>query len=741
MFKLKNLYIAACLLGLTIYAAPAWASICFAPSGGCVDPAGQDISDNTGTQGALNECIGFTLYAPEEGDGWHCSSCVQTSGKTLYKCTKNECASEYNIKKDGEEPPKALPGWECEACMRGYEKFWKCQKHYCSPKYGEKKHSASAAKFTCEGSNPDTCPHGDDTLYNCECTADHVEREINGVASCVRLCTEEHREYNQQTDKCECEQYYHERNGKCVHDDYNGDCQAILNNFYAVNYSPLSSSECDSLKIRLGIKKCLGGSDYWAGAVKKCGGVDYMPTSEQLTKLAQCMYNSSSLATSIYGKRNDSYLEELGLSTDDNVSVWQDYQNKNNTQSMVRIFAKNRSIPYWAERDGSKYYIGNGTNPTTWENNSILSQTLCRKDTGADVTPTDSCDSSLGEYERESDCKNMGWPCAKEGNCWKRTKAQITYARSNTCNPVLIVQGSATTVTITPNTNTTNQQQFVDAGNNELSFGLSTGIPSSFKIGGPDGTTTLTVPVTGSSGTITIGTYNFKAGKSYQITPNCNGGNNKVTVYYDAPTNCNYSFNFTNKSTNAVTQVGAATQTIVPGTYTVRPSTMGVQSFTIKMGRGGTQICYNTSGTDYTFSIGNEYWIVPNCSSTCSGSSGTGSDGNSGDSSTTSCSGARPIKFINIPMTSSSSTCIDVCCGPNADVPSSYSYLGDCNSVGSTYTCPPTTSMIKCYRDVQGILHETEWVETGGDSSRHCIPGWIQIPHYTRCFGSYLVGC
>ena len=402
MFKLKDLYIAACLLGLTIYAAPAWASICFAPSGGCVDALGSDVGDDRDSQGALNECIGFTLYAPEEGDGWHCSSCVQTTGKTLYKCTKNECASEYNIKKDGEEPPHPLPGWECEACMRGYEKFWKCPKHYCSPKYGEKKHSASAAKFTCEGSNPDTCPHGDDTLYNCECTADHVEREINGVASCVRLCTEEHREYNPQTDKCECEQYYHERNGKCVHDDYNGDCQAVIDNLYAVTYSPISGSECDSLKIRLGIKKCLSGNDYWAGAAKKCGGVDYLPTVDELTKLAQCMYGQSSFALSIYGKRNDSYLEELKLSTDDHVFVWTDNQSKKNEKSMVRMFAKDGSLQYWAERDGSKYYTGNGANPTTWENNSILSQTLCRKDNESGGS-CDGCD-----YCIASTCKSSG---------------------------------------------------------------------------------------------------------------------------------------------------------------------------------------------------------------------------------------------------------------------------------------------------------------------------------------------
>ena len=144
-------------------------------------------------------------------------------------------------------------------------------------------------------------------------------------------------------------------------------------------------------------------------------------------------------------------------------------------------------------------------------------------------TPNSTCNPDEGMYEREGDCKNMGWSCAKEGNCWKRTNAEITYARSDTCNPVLIVQGSATTVTITSNDS---NHKFIDAGNNELTFGLFTGgIPSSFKIEGPDGTTTLTATVTGSTGT--IGTYNFKAGKSYQVTPNCNGDDcsSMVTLY------------------------------------------------------------------------------------------------------------------------------------------------------------------------------------------------------------------
>lgn len=763
MFKLKNLYIVSCLLGLAMYAAPAWASICFAPSGGCVDPAGGDISDNTNTQGSLNECIGFTLYEPEEGDGWNCSSCVQTNGTTLYKCKKNTCGSEYDIKKDGEEPPKALPGWECEACLQGYEQFWYCPKHSCAPKYGERKASASAAKFSCEGSEPDTCQYGDDTLYNCECDSEHKEREIDGVASCVRICkAEEHREYNPQTDKCECEQYYTEKNGACVHDDYSADCQATLDNLYAVSYTPLSKSECDSLKIRLGINKCIGGTDYWAGAAKACEGADNMPTPDELTKLAQCMYNQSSFALAIYGKRNDSYLEELGISTDDHVFVWTDNQSKKNEKSMVRMFAKDSSLQYWAERDGSKYYTGNGDTSATWDNNSILSQTLCRRNNepavscdGCDYCIASTCKSS-GEnriisdsstYEKCSDscggkyrCKtgytakyagSNQYKCVKTSGCYYDTVAQCkTAGYTYTAEERWWMQDE----------NMTHECEPCDCGGTEMNKCVPVGVDCSaqYKSQCDSWGGTLKNKTTSVNEDVCHAVFGQCDGKYwYCLKPGCSDdGNNKVTVYYDAPTNCNYAMNLTNTSTGAVTQVGSATQTINPGTYTVRPSTSAIQSFTIKMGRGGTPTNFSISGGNYTFSIGNEYWITPSCSSG-GGSSGGGSSGGS----TTSCSGARPVKFTNIPMSSSSTTCIDVCCGPNADVPSSYSYLGDCNGVGSTYTCPPTTSSILCYRDIQGILHETDGVETGSGITRHCVPGWIQVPHYTRCFGSYLVGC
>ena len=65
--------------------------------------------------------------------------------------------------------------------------------------------------------------------------------------------------------------------------------------------TPISYNECMSIKDKLGISRCcpVDGStdidhcynkDYWAGAVKQCGGVENMPTMEMLASLATSMY-------------------------------------------------------------------------------------------------------------------------------------------------------------------------------------------------------------------------------------------------------------------------------------------------------------------------------------------------------------------------------------------------------------------------------------------------------------------
>ena len=58
---------------------------------------------------------------------------------------------------------------------------------------------------------------------------------------------------------------------------------------------PMTFAECEAQKSALGIKECCptyycDNEDYWAGAVKQCGGVSKMPTMAQLAELASQMY-------------------------------------------------------------------------------------------------------------------------------------------------------------------------------------------------------------------------------------------------------------------------------------------------------------------------------------------------------------------------------------------------------------------------------------------------------------------
>ena len=56
----------------------------------------------------------------------------------------------------------------------------------------------------------------------------------------------------------------------------------------------ITKSECESLKDDLGINYCEYSNDYWAGAVKYCGGVSKLPTKAQLNEIADYVFNSTS---------------------------------------------------------------------------------------------------------------------------------------------------------------------------------------------------------------------------------------------------------------------------------------------------------------------------------------------------------------------------------------------------------------------------------------------------------------
>ena len=61
------------------------------------------------------------------------------------------------------------------------------------------------------------------------------------------------------------------------------------------NPEPITKAECEQLKGDLGIEGCNYDDDYWAGAVKACGGVNKMPTSAQISDIANYVYNTSGI--------------------------------------------------------------------------------------------------------------------------------------------------------------------------------------------------------------------------------------------------------------------------------------------------------------------------------------------------------------------------------------------------------------------------------------------------------------
>ena len=58
---------------------------------------------------------------------------------------------------------------------------------------------------------------------------------------------------------------------------------------------PITKAECEQLKGDLGIKRCSYDNDYWAGAVKACGGVSKMATMAQIADIANYVFNTSGI--------------------------------------------------------------------------------------------------------------------------------------------------------------------------------------------------------------------------------------------------------------------------------------------------------------------------------------------------------------------------------------------------------------------------------------------------------------
>ncbi len=107
---------------------------------------------------------------------------------------------------------------------------------------------------------------------------------------------------------------------------------------------PMSMADCEREKDALKIKKCVYEKDYWAGAVKRCGGADKMPSNAQLAVLANYLYNTDKIGAS--GNASDVILDlskvsELGFDNGTkSFTVWSNRE-------------KNHHVDKWGFRENS----------------------------------------------------------------------------------------------------------------------------------------------------------------------------------------------------------------------------------------------------------------------------------------------------------------------------------------------------------------------------------------------------
>lgn len=740
------------------------ADVCFLPQDLCYEGAANVVSQ---------DCSGFTETSPK-GEGWNCVSCGDR-----YKCTEKECPAGYTTSSTcgsglsatcdgGKSGDKTCCKCEASAqkCINEGYTFVKTDNNTCQDKCP---YNSSYYKIcTCTGydevSNGDqcnnyaTCDLGDadhETYYkitgsrrtctnSAYVTADSPQY-TSGENDCTLACTDscDNKKYYTCTAKITC----NPSEGKYSTKEL---CEASLQQFswvdwlyqtiqdinlirtsYAATSNDLDLEMCHYCRTDPNPRECY----------KAC-----MPQTTPDGPVNLCMVDDEkNCVLCIDGcTRGSGYSSYPCCSKVTDEPIIDDPIDFGCIDDCTVLEAPycTRSGGTWV-KTGLKSKCGNDCLECQQPQ---ATESPCELKDGCWVVKNGGCDEASGLYASESTCTIMGWPCSKTGNCWRRTKAELTFVRKSTCNPVLIVRGTETTATITPETG---NHVFVDAGINTLSYGLSTGIPSSFTVLGPSGSTVMTAKQTGTEGA--IGSYTFVAGKSYQITPDCSAD----------CSGCDYCI------TGRCSSSGDKSITSNSSTYEACPISCGnSQKYRCKEGytpvyRGSNQYscedrrnCYSNfqaqcnvwggtmrssssqiTSTNCRLSLGwcnDTYYYCQK-----SGCSDSGSSGGQ-------CLSWLPNRYTNIPI--SKTVCTDVCCSEGAQQPLSYSYMTGCSPIGSTYTCQyeyhnAQVSFKLCYRSVSGMLYETEAEGQSMESGRFCKPEWIRVPHYTRCFGSYLVGC
>ena len=124
---------------------------------------------------------------------------------------------------------------------------------------------------------------------------------------------------------------------------------------------PMTKAECETAVAegKLGIKACYYNDDYWAGAVKQCGGVSKMPTMAQLGELASQLYvgnPSVGAKQDVYNltfDTNSSTAKSLGLTP--SFYVWSGEENDSHYAYHRNFYSSYTGWNDYGSRYGSIY--------------------------------------------------------------------------------------------------------------------------------------------------------------------------------------------------------------------------------------------------------------------------------------------------------------------------------------------------------------------------------------------------
>lgn len=109
--------------------------------------------------------------------------------------------------------------------------------------------------------------------------------------------------------------------------------------------TPMSIADCEAQKESLGISSCIVENDRWVGAVAACGGVENMPSMDQLSELVKYLYGLNISGNRVY----------CPYDSDNNRTICRDYEKAKALGFTVAN--KNADFFVWAKSSGASNII------------------------------------------------------------------------------------------------------------------------------------------------------------------------------------------------------------------------------------------------------------------------------------------------------------------------------------------------------------------------------------------------